>query len=107
MSPEGPRPRARGPSSIPAGAAAFGVADKSVRKALAALCPGTRTGHWMTALAIDPFSSGHVRYGTGNGIWRSRTVFPAGPWSSTGVMAALARPCRCARERGPLPRARW
>ncbi|MFJ9597433.1 RICIN domain-containing protein [Streptomyces virginiae] len=33
---------------------------------------GTHTGHWMTALAIDPFSSGHVLYGTGNGIWRSK-----------------------------------
>ncbi len=26
----------------------------------------------MTALAIDPFDSGHVMYGTGSGIWRSK-----------------------------------
>ncbi|WOI62036.1 RICIN domain-containing protein [Streptomyces fradiae] len=44
---------------------------RSVRNASAAPYIGTRTGHWMTALAIDPFDSGHVLYGTGNGIWRS------------------------------------
>ncbi|MFD7256621.1 RICIN domain-containing protein [Streptomyces sp. NPDC059874] len=48
------------------------LADKSVRNASAAPYVGTHTGHWMTALAIDPFSSGHVLYGTGNGIWRSK-----------------------------------
>ncbi len=48
------------------------LADKSVRSASAAPYVGTHTGHWMTALAIDPFSSGHVLYGTGNGILRSK-----------------------------------
>ncbi|MEW2634238.1 RICIN domain-containing protein [Streptomyces sp. NPDC048389] len=48
------------------------LADKSVRNASAAPYIGTHTGHWMTALAIDPFDSGHVLYGTGNGIWRSK-----------------------------------
>ncbi|WP_128379720.1 RICIN domain-containing protein [Streptomyces cavernae] len=48
------------------------LADKSVRDASAAPYIGTHTGHWMTALAIDPFDSGHVLYGTGNGIWRSK-----------------------------------
>ncbi|SDJ56804.1 RICIN domain-containing protein [Streptomyces indicus] len=48
------------------------LAEKSVRDATAAPYVGTHTGHWMTALAIDPFDSGHVLYGTGNGIWRSR-----------------------------------
>ncbi|CAM5625801.1 RICIN domain-containing protein [Streptomyces tanashiensis] len=48
------------------------LADKSVRNASAAPYVGTHTGHWMTALAIDPFDSGHVMYGTGNGIWRSK-----------------------------------
>ncbi|WP_411109533.1 RICIN domain-containing protein [Streptomyces sp. c-19] len=48
------------------------LADKSVRNASAAPYVGTHTGHWMTALAIDPFDSGHVLYGTGNGIWRSK-----------------------------------
>ncbi|MFJ3925016.1 RICIN domain-containing protein [Streptomyces sp. NPDC090022] len=48
------------------------LGDKSVRNASAAPYIGTHTGHWMTALAIDPFDSGHVLYGTGNGIWRSK-----------------------------------
>ncbi|MFI9002876.1 RICIN domain-containing protein [Streptomyces sp. NPDC053541] len=48
------------------------LAEKSVRDASAAPYVGTHTGHWMTALAIDPFDSGHVLYGTGNGIWRSK-----------------------------------
>ncbi|MFH9825393.1 RICIN domain-containing protein [Streptomyces bobili] len=48
------------------------LADKSVRDASAAPYVGTGTGHWMTALAIDPFNSGHVLYGTGSGIWRSK-----------------------------------
>ncbi|MEH0471630.1 RICIN domain-containing protein [Streptomyces sp. B21-097] len=47
------------------------LASKSVRDASAAPYVGTGIGHWMTALAIDPFDSGHVLYGTGNGIWRS------------------------------------
>ncbi|MGW1595421.1 RICIN domain-containing protein [Streptomyces sp. NPDC002343] len=47
------------------------LASVSVRDASAAPYVGTHTGHWMTALAIDPFDSGHVLYGTGNGIWRS------------------------------------
>lgn len=48
------------------------LADKSQRDASAAPYIGTGIGHWMTALAIDPFDSGHVLYGTGNGIWRSK-----------------------------------
>ncbi|AXE89780.1 RICIN domain-containing protein [Streptomyces sp. Go-475] len=48
------------------------LADKSKRNASAAPYVGTHTGHWMTALAIDPFDSGHVLYGTGNGILRSK-----------------------------------
>ncbi|MEU2060079.1 RICIN domain-containing protein [Streptomyces sp. NPDC013455] len=48
------------------------LADKSKRDASAAPYVGTHTGHWMTALAIDPFDSGHVLYGTGNGILRSK-----------------------------------
>ncbi|MEJ3750758.1 RICIN domain-containing protein [Actinomycetes bacterium KLBMP 9797] len=47
------------------------LAEKSVRNASGAPYVGTSTGHWMTALAIDPFDSGHVLYGTGSGIWRS------------------------------------
>nr|WSX48518.1 RICIN domain-containing protein [Streptomyces sp. NBC_00974] len=48
------------------------LADKSVRDASAAPYVGTGTGHWMTALAVDPFDSGHVLYGTGSGILRSK-----------------------------------
>ncbi|MGI5481676.1 RICIN domain-containing protein [Streptomyces lavendofoliae] len=48
------------------------LADKSVRDASAAPYVGSGTGHWMTALAIDPHDSGHVLYGTGSGIWRSK-----------------------------------
>ncbi|WP_141204860.1 RICIN domain-containing protein [Streptomyces griseorubiginosus] len=48
------------------------LADKSQRDASGAPYVGTHTGHWMTALAIDPFNSGHVLYGTGNGVWRSK-----------------------------------
>ncbi|MFE9462697.1 RICIN domain-containing protein [Streptomyces virginiae] len=47
-------------------------AAKSARSASAAPYVGTGIGHWMTALAIDPFDSGHVLYGTGSGIWRSK-----------------------------------
>ncbi|MEH0420442.1 RICIN domain-containing protein [Streptomyces sp. B21-083] len=47
------------------------LSGKSVRNASAAPYVGTGTGHWMTALAIDPFDSGHVLYGTGSGIWGS------------------------------------
>ncbi|MDX2763450.1 RICIN domain-containing protein [Streptomyces europaeiscabiei] len=47
-------------------------AAKSERDASGAPYVGTGIGHWMTALAIDPFNSGHVLYGTGSGIWRSK-----------------------------------
>ncbi|MFJ8626424.1 RICIN domain-containing protein [Kitasatospora sp. NPDC093550] len=46
--------------------------DKSVRDASAAPYVGTGIGHWMTALSIDPFDSGHVLYGTGSGLWGSK-----------------------------------
>ncbi|MEV0538018.1 RICIN domain-containing protein [Kitasatospora sp. NPDC050463] len=46
--------------------------EKTVRDASGAPYLGTGIGHWMTALAIDPFDAGHVLYGTGNGIWRSK-----------------------------------
>ncbi|MFF5504698.1 RICIN domain-containing protein [Streptomyces roseolus] len=57
--------------STDGGATWRALAGRTVRNASAAPYVGTHTGHWMTALAIDPFDSGHVLYGTGNGIWRS------------------------------------
>ncbi|MEV5611153.1 RICIN domain-containing protein [Streptomyces sp. NPDC052225] len=61
---------------------------------------GTHTGHWMTALAIDPFDSGHVLYGTGNGIWRSKDADAAtSHWTvgakgleETAILDAVAPP---------------
>ncbi|WP_329229556.1 RICIN domain-containing protein [Streptomyces canus] len=50
------------------------LAAKSVRDASAAPYVGTGIGHWMTALTIDPFDSGHALYGTGSGIWGSEDV---------------------------------
>ncbi|MFD9392085.1 RICIN domain-containing protein [Streptomyces sp. NPDC060000] len=44
---------------------------------------GTGIGHWMGALAIDPFASGHVLYGTGAGIWGSDDVTNADSGSAT------------------------
>ncbi|MFI5649489.1 RICIN domain-containing protein [Kitasatospora sp. NPDC051705] len=38
---------------------------------------GTGIGHWMGALAIDPYDSGHVLYGTGSGMWGSSDVTAA------------------------------
>ncbi|MFJ6797655.1 RICIN domain-containing protein [Streptomyces sp. NPDC091268] len=63
---------------------------KSVRSASAAPYTGTGSGHWMTALAIDPFDSGHVLYGTGSGIWRSEDA-DATDGGGTSHWAAGAR----------------
>ncbi|MEV5507697.1 RICIN domain-containing protein [Streptomyces orinoci] len=49
----------------------------SVRDDSAAPYVGTGIGHWMGTLAIDPFDSGHVLYGTGSGIWGSTDVTAA------------------------------
>lgn len=80
------------------------LADKSVRDASGAPYVGTGIGHWMTALAIDPFNSGHVLYGTGNGIWRSTDVtandsggtshWASGAWGleETALLDAIAPP---------------
>ncbi|PWK83254.1 ricin-type beta-trefoil lectin protein [Lentzea atacamensis] len=49
----------------------------SVRDASGAPYVGTGIGHWMGALAIDPFDSGHALYGTGAGLWASKDVTAA------------------------------
>jgi hypothetical protein len=59
------------------------LGDTSVRDASAAPYVGTAIGHWMSALAVDPFDSGHVLYGTGSGIWGSDDVTGADSGAST------------------------
>jgi len=49
----------------------------SVRDASAAPYVGTGIGHWMGALALDPFDPAHVLYGTGAGLWASNDVTAA------------------------------
>ncbi|WP_410675303.1 RICIN domain-containing protein [Amycolatopsis sp. cmx-4-68] len=49
----------------------------AVRDASAAPYVGTGIGHWMGALALDPFDPGHVIYGTGSGLWASHDVTAA------------------------------
>ncbi len=44
---------------------------------------GNGIGHWMGAMAIDPFDSGHVIYGTGSGLWASNDVNAADKGAST------------------------
>lgn len=63
--------------STDGGATWNALGDKAVRDASAAPYVGTGIGHWMGALAIDPFDSGHVLYGTGSGLWASNDVTAA------------------------------
>jgi hypothetical protein len=63
--------------STDGGATWKALGDSSVRDASAAPYVGTGIGHWMGAMAIDPFDSGHVLYGTGSGLWASRDVTAA------------------------------
>lgn len=63
--------------STDGGASWKALGATSVRDSSAAPYVGTGIGHWMGALAIDPFDSGHVLYGTGSGMWGSRDVTAA------------------------------
>ncbi|MEJ2858171.1 MULTISPECIES: RICIN domain-containing protein [unclassified Saccharothrix] len=63
--------------STDGGATWKALGDTSVRDASAAPYVGTGIGHWMGALAIDPFDSAHVMYGTGAGLWASNDVTAA------------------------------
>ncbi|WP_112270435.1 RICIN domain-containing protein [Lentzea terrae] len=63
--------------STDGGATWKALGDKSVRDASGAPYVGDHIGHWMGALAIDPFDSGHVIYGTGSGLWASKNVTAA------------------------------
>ncbi|XVV00707.1 RICIN domain-containing protein [Actinosynnema sp. CA-248983] len=63
--------------STDGGATWKALGEKAVRDASAAPYVGDGIGHWMGALAIDPFDSGHVLYGTGSGLWASNDVTAA------------------------------
>lgn len=69
--------------STDGGATWKALGDKSVRDASGAPYVGDHIGHWMGALAIDPFDSGHVIYGTGSGLWASKDVTAADQGGST------------------------
>ncbi|ONI86360.1 carbohydrate-binding protein [Saccharothrix sp. ALI-22-I] len=69
--------------STDGGATWKALGDTSVRDASAAPYVGTGIGHWMGALAIDPFDSGHVLYGTGAGLWASQDVTAADSGGAT------------------------
>ena len=59
------------------------LGENAVRDASGAPYVGDHIGHWMGALAIDPFDSGHVIYGTGAGLWASRDVTAADKGGAT------------------------
>ncbi|MFE9404204.1 RICIN domain-containing protein [Streptomyces sp. NPDC006530] len=63
--------------STDGGASWKALGATSKRDNSAAPYVGSGIGHWMGALAIDPFDSGHVLYGTGSGMWGSRDVTAA------------------------------
>jgi hypothetical protein len=63
--------------STDGGASWKALGATSVRDSSAAPYVGNGIGHWMGAMAIDPFDSGRVLYGTGSGIWGSRDVTEA------------------------------
>lgn len=63
--------------STDGGASWKALGASSQRDDSAAPYVGTGIGHWMGALTIDPFDSGHVLYGTGSGMWGSTDVTAA------------------------------
>lgn len=63
--------------STDGGASWKALGATSVRDSSAAPYVGTGIGHWMGTLAVDPFDSGHVLYGTGSGMWGSNDVTAA------------------------------
>ncbi|WP_329467969.1 RICIN domain-containing protein [Streptomyces sp. NBC_01431] len=89
--------------STDGGASWKALGATSKRDASGAPYVGTGIGHWMGALAIDPFDSGHVLYGTGSGMWGSDDVTAADHGGATHwtvpargleetVVLALAKP---------------
>jgi hypothetical protein len=46
---------------------------------------GTGATNWVEAVALDPFDSNHVMYGTGAGIWASTNIGSATGQSGQGV----------------------
>lgn len=53
------------------GLKAKAVRDSSASPFLNFGAPSSALGHWIGAIAIDPFHAGHVLYGTGATIWGS------------------------------------
>lgn len=56
-----------------------GPRDATYSPFLDALDGSKAMGHWMTALAIDPFAPGHVAYGTGATVMAARNADQATP----------------------------
>ncbi|MFS8095691.1 RICIN domain-containing protein [Lentzea alba] len=63
--------------STDGGATWKALGGSAVRDSSAAPYVGTGVGHWMGALAIDPFDSGHALYGTGSGLWATKDLTAA------------------------------
>jgi hypothetical protein len=77
----------------------------SVRDDSGAPYVGTRIGHWMGAMAIDPFDSGHVIYGTGSGLWASDDVTAADNGGTThwSIPATRRHAAQRSRRRRRIP----
>lgn len=69
--------------STDGGASWRALGASAVRDDSGAPYVGTRIGHWMGAMAIDPFDAGHVIYGTGSGLWASDDVTAADTGGAT------------------------
>lgn len=69
--------------STTAGASWTAISPHAVLDNSAAPHERAQIGSWIGTLAIDPFNSGHVLYGTGGGIWGSDDVTNADNGAAT------------------------